>query len=244
MRSILLLGFLMGMRHALDADHLAAMASLATRSRSVRSTVAQGAAWGIGHTITLLIVGGAVVILGMAISDRVADALEWLVGIMLIALSVQIFWRLHRQRVHVHVHRHGDGTVHLHAHSHTADVVPAQALRGQPHREQPHSHEHAFPARALLVGTVHGLAGSAALAVVAAHAAGSIGLGFAYIALFGAGSVLGMSALSAVIALPLRGAARWLTGAHRGLEAAIGVATVVVGLRVLADVGWMPALFR
>ena len=226
MKSILILGLLMGMRHALEADHLAAVASLATRSRSVQGTVLRGAVWGLGHTLSLALAGGLCLLLGMAIPERMARVLELAVGVMLLALGAEVLWRLRRKRIHVHVHRHGDGTVHLHAHGHAPQEV---------HDPQHHHHPHpeGFPARALAVGMVHGLAGSAALVLMTLSGAGSPGLGLVYIGLFGAGSIAGMAALSAVIALPLRATARWLTGTINALEMAIGLSTVGIGLWVL-----------
>ncbi|HEX3557463.1 MAG TPA: urease accessory protein [Thermoanaerobaculia bacterium] len=231
--SLLLVSLLLGLRHALEADHLAAVASLATRSRSLRSTVAQGVAWGLGHTITLLVVGGACLLLRATIPDRVATALEAAVGVMLLALGADVLWRLYRRRIHVHVHRHADGTVHLHAHGHAPEEAAAPHHQQQAHE---HPHAHGLPHRALMVGLMHGLAGSAALLLVTLTTLTSAWLGLAYIAFFGAGSILGMAALSAVIALPLRGTARMsqvLGGWYNGLEAAIGVSTILIGAWVL-----------
>ena len=226
MKSILILGLLMGMRHAMEADHLAAVASLATRSRGVRSTVLRGAVWGLGHTLSLALAGGLCLLLGMAIPERVARMLELAVGVMLLGLGAEVLWRLRRRRIHVHVHRHGDGTVHLHAHGH----APQEAHDPGHHH---HPHPEGFPGRALAVGMVHGLAGSAALVLMTVSGVGSPGLGLVYIGLFGAGSILGMAALSAVIALPLRGAARLLTGMINSLEMVIGLSTIGIGMWVL-----------
>jgi hypothetical protein len=228
MKSVLVLGLLMGMRHALEADHLAAVASLATRSRGVRGTVLRGAVWGLGHTLSLALAGGVCLLLGMAIPERVACTLELAVGVMLLALGAEVLWRLYRRRIHVHAHRHGDGTVHLHAHAH----APREVHDPDHHH---HPHPEGFPGRALAVGMVHGLAGSAALVLMAVSGAGSPGLGLVYIGLFGLGSIAGMAALSAVIALPLRATARWLTGAINVLETAIGLSTVGIGLWVLYE---------
>jgi ABC-type nickel/cobalt efflux system permease component RcnA len=235
MISLLVLGLLLGMRHALEADHLAAVASLATRSRGVRGTVLQGAVWGLGHTLTLLLVGGVCLLLRAAISERLAAALEGAVGVMLLLLGADVLLRLRRRRVHLHVHRHDDGTVHFHAHSH----APEEAHDRDRHQ---HAHKEGFPLRALLVGMVHGLAGSAALLLVTLTTLSSAWLGVAYIAVFGVGSIAGMAVLAAVIALPLRGAARSLTGWYNGLEAAIGSGTLLVGAWVLYNTPWVRSL--
>jgi ABC-type nickel/cobalt efflux system permease component RcnA len=238
MISLLVLGLLLGMRHALEADHLAAVASLATRSRGVRGTVFQGAAWGLGHTLTLLLVGGVCLLLRAAISARLAAALEGAVGVMLLLLGADVLLRLRRRRIHLHVHRHDDGTVHFHAHSHAPDA-PDEAHDRDHHQ---HAHHEGFPLRALLVGMVHGLAGSAALLLVTLTTLSSAWLGVAYIAVFGAGSIAGMALLAAVIALPLQGTARSLAGWYNGLEAAIGAGTLLVGAWVLYGTPWVRSL--
>jgi hypothetical protein len=226
MISIFLFGLLMGVRHAFDADHLAAVASLVTRSRGLRGGLLQGTAWGLGHTLTLLLAGGACLLLGRAVPERWVSGLEALVGLMLLALGADVLRRSRRQRVHVHVHQHGDGTRHWHAHRHEPEAA---------HHPARHEHVHpgALPVRALAVGVVHGLAGSAALFLLTLETVPSVGLGLAYIALFGVGSILGMAALSAVIMVPLRAASHHVRRIQGGLEALVGVATVAVGLKVL-----------
>ncbi|HEX3159950.1 MAG TPA: hypothetical protein VHQ45_15635 [Gemmatimonadaceae bacterium] len=232
MRSILLLGFVMGMRHALEADHLAAVASLATGNRSARAVVLQGTAWGVGHTLTLLLLGGACLLLGAVIPERVGHALEIIVGVMLLVLGAQVLRRMRRQRVHVHVHQHAGGVAHLHVHRHRP---------GEAHDPSHHEHAHAppFPRRALLVGMVHGLAGSAALLLLTISAVASPWMGLAYVGLFGAGSIVGMAALSAVISVPLRMSARLLSGMHNAVEALVGCATLAIGARLLYEAGML-----
>jgi ABC-type nickel/cobalt efflux system permease component RcnA len=232
MISLLLLGLLLGMRHALEADHLAAVASLATSTKSLRGTVLQGVVWGLGHTITLLVVGGVCLLLRAAISARLAAALEAAVGVMLLVLGADVLRRMRRRRIHLHVHRHADGTVHLHTHRHT----PGEAHDRDRHQ---HAHPEGFPLRALLVGLVHGLAGSAALLLVTLTTLSSAWLGVAYIAVFGLGSIAGMAVLAAVVALPLQGNARTLTGWYNGLEAVIGSGTLLVGAWVLCKTPWV-----
>ena len=223
MTGVLIMGLLLGMQHALDADHLAAVASLAARRRSKRSIVRHGVVWGLGHMLTLTLFAGAFVLSGRALGARWAEGLELAVGVMLILLGASVLWRLLRQRVHVHVHRHAGGRVHLHAHSHAGD--------SRPHQRSAHDHAHpgGFPLRSLWVGMMHGLAGSAALVVVAATALRSPLEGMIYVALFGFGSLVGMAVLSAVIAVPLSLTAHLLTWANRTLQAAIGAATIVLG---------------
>ncbi|MGE0288671.1 MAG: urease accessory protein [Bradyrhizobium sp.] len=227
MFGILGLGLLLGMQHALEADHIAAVSSIAARRSRVSDIVKHGLTWGLGHTVTLFVFAGAAILLGHAIPETVARPIEGAVGIMLIGLGAHVLWRLWRDRVHFHRHGHADGTVHFHAHSHAGDTVP--------HTRTAHVHEHGFRWRTLLVGLMHGMAGSAALLVLAATQAPSAGAGLGYIALFGVGSTIGMGLLSAVIAVPLAVSARFLTAANHVLQGAVGTVTIAVGLVTLAE---------
>lgn len=242
--SLLFLGLLLGLHHSLEADHLAAVASLATRSRGIRSTVVQGVAWGFGHTLTLLAVGGVCLVLRATIPERVAQGLEAAVGVMLLYLGADVLLRWRRRRIHVHLHRHEDGTVHLHAHSHAGEEHPAQAASSA-HGAHPHEHPHAkgLPLRALLVGLVHGLAGSAALLLLTLSTLSSVWLGLVYIAVFGIGSILGMAVLSAILAFPLQQKERGLAGWHNGLEGVIGITTLLIGAWVLYRAPFIHVLY-
>ena len=225
MFGILGLGFLLGMQHALEVDHVAAVSSIAARRTDVADVVKHGLTWGIGHTLTLFAFAGAALGLGQAIPEHLARPIEGAVGIMLVGLGAHVLWRLWRDRVHFHRHSHGDGTVHLHAHSHAGETSA--------HARAPHVHQHGFRWRTLLVGLMHGMAGSAALLVLAVSQASSVAVGLGYVALFGIGSMLGMGALSAVIAVPLALSARWLTWANRGLQGAVGVVTIAIGVMTI-----------
>ena len=231
MTEALFLGFLIGMRHALDADHVAAVASIAAGERSVRRIVSHGAVWGIGHTLTLLLVGGAVLLLGATVSETLSRGLEFAVGVMLVALGGWVLHRLFRDRIHFHLHRHRDGVVHVHAHSHAGETDPHVSDRHD------HSHPRGLPVRALVVGMMHGMAGSAALLLLTATSIGSAPLGLLSIAVFGVGSILGMAALSTVIAVPISYSARMLIWGQRTLQAAIGGVTVALGMLVIYETG-------
>ena len=228
MSAIILLGLLLGMQHALEADHLAAVASLAAESRSRRRIIRHGVVWGLGHMATLCVFAGAVLVSRSMVGPALAHGLEVAVGVMLMALGGNVIYRLIRERVHIHVHRHADGAVHVHAHSHANETRP----HGQfPHGETPHEHVHrpGFPVRSLLVGMMHGLAGSAVLVVLAATTLRSPLEGVGTVLVFGLGSVLGMALLSAVIAVPLSFTANHLAWAHRAIRGATGVVSIVLG---------------
>ncbi|HIE56019.1 MAG TPA: urease accessory protein [Chromatiaceae bacterium] len=228
MLSLLLMSLLIGVRHALESDHLAAVASLATRSPSLRQTVRLGATWGLGHTLTLFLFGSVVLWMDTVMPERLAHWLEFAVGLMLVGLGIDVLRRLWKERVHYHVHRHNDGTVHFHAHSHGGQRA---------HDRDAHRHEHpqGFPLRALLVGLVHGMAGSAALILLTLQTLHDPWLGMLYMLVFGIGSILGMAAVSVVIAWPLKATGRRLTWAHNGLQATIGLFTLGSGLWIALE---------
>lgn len=223
------LGLLLGLQHATDADHLAAVATLATREHSLARALRLGAAWGLGHSLTLLIVAGAVAGLGWVISAEAAARFEGLVGVLLVALGLRLAWRLRARRIHFHGHAHQGQTAHFHGHSHTIAAAPA----GPAHAEDPHRHEHRFPVGGVAVGMVHGLAGSAALALLAGAALATPAMQLAYIAVFGAGSLLGMAALTGAMAVVLRVTARRLAALHRMLNVAVACVSVAIGLHLL-----------
>jgi high-affinity nickel permease len=225
MFAILGLGFLLGMQHALEADHIAAVSSIAARRTDVGDIVKHGLTWGIGHTLTLFAFAGAAIVLGEAIPAHFAQPLETAVGLMLVGLGAHVLWRLWRDRVHFHRHDHGDGQVHIHAHSHAGETAA--------HSRASHTHAHGFRWRTLLIGLMHGMAGSAALFVLAVSQASSPAVGLGYVALFGIGSMVGMAALSSAIAVPLAVSARWLTWANRGMQAIVGVVTVAIGIMTI-----------
>ena len=235
--SILFLGFLLGMKHATETDHLAAVATLATRQHSLGQTMKQGVAWGIGHSITLLVFGGIVLALGKSIPAHMAQALELGVGIMLILLGADVLRRLIRSRLHFHIHAHDSGAQHLHAHSHFGEGMH----RSSRHRH-PHPHPQQFPLRALAVGMMHGMAGSAALILLSLEAVQSFSLGLVYIVLFGAGSIVGMALLSVVIAIPLRLSSTRLAWLHKGLTAAVGSFSCLIGAYMVYRIGFVDGL--
>jgi ABC-type nickel/cobalt efflux system permease component RcnA len=177
MLTLLGLGFLLGLRHAFEADHAAAVAALASQSISVKNTVRQGVAWGIGHSLTLLVFCSAVYSLEAVVPERVAQGLEVAVGVMLIGLGLDVWRKLRRERFHYHLHEHGTvSTAHSHLHAHRTE--PQHTLSAHQHRP------HGTPYRALLVGFMHGMAGSASLILLTLHTTVSIVDGLTYCSLW------------------------------------------------------------
>lgn len=226
--SLLMLGFTLGLKHALEGDHLAAVASMATKQRNFRSMVKVGLVWSLGHALTLLVAGGTLLVLDTVVSARLATLLEFLVGMMLVLLGADVLRRLVRERIHFHVHGHKGAVRHFHAHSHAGET-------GTDNHE--HSHGKGFPLRALLVGCMHGMAGSAALMLLVVSTAQDLASGVTTLVLFGVGSILGMGVLSVAIALPLRYSARHLTGVYNGLSGSVGVITILLGVSLMVRVG-------
>ena len=229
MLSFFTLALLVGMSHALEADHVAAVSSMAARETSMKTIVRTGAVWGLGHTLTLMGFAGAAILLGTALSDGLAHWLEFCVGLMLVGLGAHVLYRLVRERIHFHMHRHADGVAHFHAHSHAGETA-------QDHSPKRHDHNHKpFPLRALVVGMMHGMAGTAALLVLSATAAPTSSLSFGYVVVFGLGSIIGMASLSAVIAVPLALSATLLTWANRAIQGTTGLATLGLGAFTMYD---------
>lgn len=233
MMQLLALGFLIGVRHAFDADHLAAVTALIVRNPSRRASFNVGMAWGAGHWLMLLAASCGVLMFGQTQHTRLAPYFEMAVGVMLIVLGADVLRRALVHRLHLHRHRHADGTDHFHLHVHAAEIA---------HRADPHAHAHAgvHPLRALLVGIVHGLAGSAALVVLSVGAAPSLASALFYVCAFGLGSMLGMAVVSLAMAWPLRVCAdsypRWL----KGLTVAAGLASIVLGALLIRELAGGP----
>jgi len=224
--TLLLLGFVVGIQHALEADHLAAVAAMGTGRTSRRALILRGGFWGLGHTVTLSLICGLLLILGETISPRVESLLELAVGVMVMLLGVKLLTRLWSKRPHFHVHQHDNGVRHVHAHSHVHTDLS--------HPEGTHRHEHhdLGLGRALAVGMMHGAAGSAGLLVLAAAASSALD-GLGYVLAFGVGSILGMATLSFVASYPLallERSAPWLNAAT---AAAIGCAAMIIGGRLV-----------
>ncbi len=224
----LLLGFLVGMAHAFEADHMAAIGTLASSGKATPRRLAfLGASWGMGHTTTLLVISLPVILFGVILTDRFAASMEFAIGIMLVGLGAQVFYKLWKARVHLHLHEH-DGKRHFHAHSHAGETIP--------HSENPHHHTHrAFSFRAYAVGLAHGAAGSAGLVALAAAATQNAATALVYILVFGIGSILGMAALTYAASWPLQLAEKTASRLLKTVQIATGVAAVAVGVMVMLE---------
>jgi len=220
--SVLIVGFMIGLRHALEADHVAAVASIVTQKQGKKAAMRHGAVWGLGHTITLFVFGTIALLAGSLIPGQMASLLECAVGFMLLYLGLDVLWRMRRNGVHFHVHQH-HGKRHLHAHQHHANVAHTDLSAHQ------HKHTSPFPVRTLMIGIMHGMAGSAALVVLTLNAAQDFWLGLGYMLLFGVGSIVGMALLSAAISLPFSLSSQRIERFTGYLQLSIGVGTSGLG---------------
>lgn len=220
------LGLLLGMEHALDADHVVAISTIVSKSRSLLRSLFIGILWGIGHTATLLVVGLLVLYLRIPVPQWVAFSAEMGVGLILVLLGLQILWKHNKRRIHAHFHRHSD-TVHIHFHAHGTTEA--------------HTHEHEGPhgRTPLLVGAVHGLAGSAALMLLVLSTIRSPLIGGFYILMFGLGSILGMLAVSALIGLPFLLTLGRFQRLHAGARVLAGVLSIAVGSSISLKTLWL-----
>lgn len=218
--TLLGVGFLLGLRHALDADHLAAVSTVLAERPSIWASGAVGFWWGIGHTLTLLVVGSIVLACGLRIPERFEVIAESGVGILLIVLGGTLALKLYRERWHVHSHHH-DGERHVHLHSHQ--------------RQDDHLHRHWMTGsiRPLCIGMAHGLAGSAALMLMILSTTQELGPGLLSIVVFGIGSIVGMMAIGLTISLPLVCSLTISRRLFVGLQGFAGVASVCVGVWLL-----------
>jgi hypothetical protein len=245
--SLLFLGFFLGMRHATDADHVVAIATIVSRERSLRGSALIGAAWGVGHTITVTAVGIAIIVGGVVIPPRLGLSMEFAVGIMLVLLGVLTLTGMGRafrsgqgpQR-HDHVHAHGD-YIHRHPHGHgTGDH--GHATDRTPLARLDRSWLGGLPPylwlRPLVVGLVHGLAGSAAIALTVLTIIRDPGLAIGYLLLFGVGTVAGMMLITVVLAAPFALTSVNLPRINWQLGVASGLISFVFGLFLVYDIGF------
>lgn len=233
--AVLALGFFLGMRHATDADHVVAVSTIVSRRRTLRAAAPIGMLWGIGHTLTILLVGGAIILFGIVIPPRLGLGMEFSVAIMLVllgALNVRGVLRDARAIAGAHAHdaahAHAHGSV-LHVHESPGEARGSlRALGGL---------------RPLLVGIVHGLAGSAAVALLVLGAIEDAALALVYLLLFGLGTIAGMVLITTALAAPVAAAAQRFASFHRVLGVATGLASVAFGGLLVYEIGFVQGLF-
>ena len=217
------LGLLLGLRHAFEPDHLAAVSTLATRQGRVLDACRLGLAWALGHTVSVGVVVLAIMAAGLHLPARLWPAADFLVALLLIALGGAVILRYARGRWHLHTHAHDAGP-HFHLHSHAG---------GSAHS---HPHPRGDTRRSLGFGLLHGLAGSAAILVLLVAAAPTRAAQLAYFVAFAIGTTVGMLAVSVSLATLVRLASgrgtRWATVLHLGSA----LTSVVVGLALAGRV--------
>lgn len=228
------LGFLLGLKHATEADHLIAVTTIVSEQRSVWRSGMVGVLWGIGHTAALFAAGLIIIVLHVAIPERIAALLELAVAAMITLLGARILYLLlrDRQTIHVHMHTH-DGRVHSHLHFH--DRSDAHRIEeSQAHGARAHHSAIGRGLRPVFVGVIHGLAGSAALTLLVLtgimNSGGSRTLGLVYLLIFGLGSIGGMLIMSALISLPFVFTANYFTRINNPLRLVAGLASVAFGI--------------
>jgi hypothetical protein len=212
--SVLTLGLFLGIRHATDADHVVAVTTLVARRQTLRSAMQLGAFWGIGHGLTILVVGGAIILLGLAVPPRLALILELAVAIMLIGLGALNM----------------SGAARKAGHAAQEHLVPEGAGKAQ-------------RLRSFVIGVVHGLAGSAAVALLVLSTIRDAGMAFLYLSLFGMGTVVGMMVLTTAMCLPLAAAARRFGSLERVLGHLTGAVSVAFGAFLVYQIGFVDGLF-
>jgi len=227
----LMLGFALGIKHALDADHVVAVSTIVSQYRNPFRATLAGVFWGIGHTTTLLLVGIAVIGFKLIIPEQLALAMEFLVGIVLVVLGFQTLWQFLPKKKHAHIHDHGH---EMHAHEHAHSPIKEEG------NVQHHAlHQH----KSLLIGMLHGLAGSAALMLLVLSTIQLAWEGVVYILIFGVGSILGMMIISTLIGLPFTLSSGRFTSINHVIKFSAGTLSVVLGIFVMVNIGFVEGLF-
>lgn len=219
--SVLLIGFLLGIQHAIEADHLAAVSTIVSEKKNLWTASLVGGLWGLGHTISLFIFGALVIFLKLQISPSIETKLEAVVGGMLVLLGINALRKLFTaEKIHVHAHEHGERE-HVHIHLHRDESTEP-------------SH-HRFSIRSVAVGMVHGLAGSAALMLLVVPTIASPVVALAYILIFGIGSIGGMMAMSFLMGLPLYFTADRFSIVNKGVRVAAGFFSLGLGAAIVFE---------
>jgi ABC-type nickel/cobalt efflux system permease component RcnA len=224
--TVLIIGFTLGLKHATEVDHVVAISTIVSQHKNVFRSAIVGALWGTGHTASLLVVGAIALLLRVAIPERVSGWLEFGVALMIIGLGISALWRALRKGTQIHVHEHShDGLKHKHIHFHDHEK------KHEPSATSRHSHAVARVGfKPLLIGTMHGLAGSGALTLLVLTQISSSWIALLYLAIFGIGSIAGMVLMSGLLGLPFALTSRSLTQIHGHLQAVAAVLSICFGV--------------
>jgi high-affinity nickel-transport protein len=215
--AILALGFFLGMRHATDSDHVVAVTTIVSRARSARAALWVGLLWGLGHSATILAVGGAIVLFGWVIPPALGLSMEMSVAVMLIVLGI-----MNLSGALSHIRQ----VAHAHGHPHEDAAPPSQLPLRAP-----------VSLRPLFIGLVHGLAGSAAIALLVLATIKTASLALLYLVIFGAGTMAGMMLLTGLMAVPLSALSSRLHGAEHLLARVTGALSLAFGLFLAYRIG-------
>jgi ABC-type nickel/cobalt efflux system permease component RcnA len=188
--SVLILGFILGIKHAIEPDHIIAVSTIASQSKKLIRSTLSGVFWGIGHTATLFIIGVIVILMKGEIPEIWAMSLEFLVGIMLVYLGITSIVSF--KNIHIHQHHH-DGDEHKHVHSHKQSSDSHKHI---------HQHRNTSYIKSLIIGSIHGLAGSAAMILLTISTVKSVWEGAVYILIFGVGTIIGMLFFTTILGIP------------------------------------------
>jgi cytochrome c biogenesis protein CcdA len=251
--AIVMLGFFLGMRHATDPDHVVAVTTIVSRERTMLHATLIGALWGLGHTITILVVGATIIFFKLTIPPRLVLSMEICVGFMLILLGVLNLTGLLRRAIEwITIRRLGPGA-HSHfifgrwmVHTHDEDGEPItidsfSILGWTPQWWKQLGLFHIL--RPLAVGIVHGLAGSAAVALLVLTTISRPSWAIGYLLIFGLGTVAGMMLITATIALPFAYSLQHFTRLNRTLAMASGFVSIAFGLFLCYQIGFVDGLF-
>jgi ABC-type nickel/cobalt efflux system permease component RcnA len=260
--SIIALGFFLGMRHATDPDHVIAVTTIVSRQRSIRHAALIGILWGLGHTITIFLVGSAIILFGVVIPPNLGLTMELSVGLMLILLGVLNLTGFTRWITETFTPQSPDAPGHPHVHSHAHTHQQGDFVHAHPHHHEPEKHGHAEDAtpvgwmdrifgqlglyqavRPLAVGLVHGLAGSAAVALLVLTTIRDPRWAIAYLLVFGVGTIAGMMLITAAIALPFKYSQSRFARLNRGLAVASGIISIAFGIFIVYQMGYVNGIF-
>ncbi len=227
------LGFLLGLKHATEADHLVAVTTIVSEQKSIWRSALVGGLWGVGHTASLLAAGVLVIILGVAIPESLAAVLEFAVALMIVFLGSRVLYLTLRKRTNVHVHSHMHGG-RQHSHFHFHNHSDAHAADHHERSLAPDHHRAGLSGwRPILVGMIHGLAGSAVLTLLVLTEIvrnGSRAMGMAYLLVFGIGSIGGMLMMSTLISLPLVLTTRRFQRIETPMRLLVSISSIAFGL--------------